>query len=535
MTVCRTLAFTVVIALLSISPGSATRRAASDDATRLFVVHVARHAKTPPVRELNFIPAAGWAPDGDTSTQNSSATTQSSRGGGGTDPDLQTVYPSSASPIVGLSFDGISWNSADLSSPNTDKNLPPDSNVAVGTTQVVEVANAEFAVFDKGNGALTPGYPVPLVSLFASLGPSDPCVAYHGGDPIVLYDQIAGRWLVNHLVFATGNICIAVSATSDATGAFYVYDFPFPHTPDYPKFGIWSDGYYFSSNSYDKSSGAFVGADACAFDRSMLTNGLATSAVCFQNSSKVFSLLPSGLDGALLPPTGSPDFFLQLGANALSLFKFHVDFATPSQSTFIGPMTIGVGKFTNAGSIPQPGTTNQLPSTSDRVMYRLSYRNFGAYESLLVNHTVQVAGSSSQTGLRWYELRNPNGAPVVYQQSTFSPDATYRWMGSLAQDKQGNMLLEYSASSSSVFPAIRFTGRFVTDPPNEMQHESVIQAGFGSQTPTPNASSGWGDYSSVSVDPVDGCTFWFVNEYLPYTGYSNWVTHIASAKFGGCS
>jgi hypothetical protein len=173
-------------------------------------------------------------------------------------------------------------------------------------------------------------------------------------------------------------------------------------------------------------------------------------------------------------------------------------------------------------------------------MYRLAYRNFGTYESLVVNHAVQIAlnGSNSQVGIRWYELRSPNGTPVVAQQSSFSPDSTtYRWMGSIAQDKQGNMLLAYSASSATVYPSIRFTGRLASDPLNQMQHENVLQVGFGSQILTPGGTGRdrWGDYSSVSVDPVDGCTFWFVNEYLPYTGYSNWITHITSAKFQGCS
>lgn len=152
---------------------------------------------------------------------------------------------------------------------------------------------------------------------------------------------------------------------------------------------------------------------------------------------------------------------------------------------------------------------------------------------------IQFNGNAPQTGIRWYEIRTPNGTPTVYQQSTFSPDtATYRWMGSIAQDKLGNMFLGFSASSTTTFPSVRFTVRRGGDPLNQMQPESLIKAGLGSQTVSSTSTSGrdrWGDYATVAVDPSDGCTLWFATEYLTATGSDKWATHLFSAKFSGCS
>ena len=230
----------------------------------------------------------------------------------------------------------------------------------------------------------------------------------------------------------------------------------------------------------------------------------------------------------------------------MNLWKFHVDFTTPSNSYFNGtgtpgisltPTNIPVASFSaacNGGAcIPQPGISQKLDSLADRLMYRLAYRNFGTYESLIVNHSVSVQLSKHATtsGIRWYELRNPGGTPAVYQQGTYSPDATYRWMGSIAHDKHGNIAVGYSASSSSVYPSIRYTGRLFTDPLNTLQTETVLKAGGGSQLRGLNR---WGDYSAMDVDPVDGCTFWYTTEYLKSSGTFNWSTWISSFKYPSC-
>src|SRR5262249_38709144 len=208
-------------------------------------------------------------------------------------------------------------------------------------------------------------------------------------------------------------------------------------------------------------------------------------------------------------PSGSPNFFLNFGSNSLNLWKFHVDFGTPANSTLTGPTNIAVAAFAaacNGGAcIPQPGTSQKLDSLADRLMYRLAYRNFGSHESLVVNHSVAVGGKGkkkSVTGVRWYELRSPNSTPTLFQQGTFAPDSTSRWMGSIAMDKVGNMALGYSASSDSLFPSVRYTGRLVTDAPGTMQSENSIQAGAGSQLRNLNR---WGDYSAMVVDSGNDC------------------------------
>jgi hypothetical protein len=260
--------------------------------------------------------------------------------------------------------------------------------------------------------------------------------------------------------------------------------------------------------------------------------GQPATQVCFQQGNSVGGLLPSDLDGSTAPPAGSPNFMVFFGSNNLNLFKFHVDFATPSNSTFTGPTVIPVAAFTplcNGGTcVPQPGTNQTLDSLGDRLMYRLAYRNFGTHESLVVNHSV-VAGSSG--GVRWYELQNPNGSVTVAQQSTFAPDSNFRWMGSIAMDQAGNMGLGYSISSSSVSPTVAFTGRLASDPANTMQAETIVVNGTGSQNGGLNR---WGDYSAMQIDPVDDCTFWYTQEYMKTTGSFNWNTRIANFKFPNC-
>ncbi|HVS73983.1 MAG TPA: hypothetical protein VHE23_01060 [Candidatus Acidoferrales bacterium] len=446
------------------------------------------------------------------------------------DPALQV----SAGPLVtttaGLNFVGVGVGLANFS----DCCAPPDTNGAVGATQFVQWVNLSFAVFDKTTGALAAGFPKAGNTIWSGFGGS--CETRNDGDPIAQYDKAAGRWVLAQPVFASPfSYCIAVSTTSDATGSYNRYQFSMPNFPDYPKLGVWSDGYYASFNMF--SGNTFVGARACAFNRTAMLAGAAATAVCFQNSSSVANLLPSDLDGATAPPAGSPNFFVRFASNSLNLFRFHVDFATPANSTFTGPVSIPVAAFSpacNGGAcIPQPGTSQKLDSLADRLMYRLAYRNFGTSESLVVNHSVFVSGNkhSQVDGIRWYEIRNPNGTPTVFQQGTFSPDSNSRWMGSIAMDKVGDIAVGYSVSSSSTFPSIRFTGRVPTDALGTLEAENTIQNGGGSQLTGLNR---WGDYSSIAIDPVDDCTFWYTTEYLMNNGTFNWSTRIASFKFPGC-
>ena len=411
---------------------------------------------------------------------------------------------------------------------------PPDTNGAAGATQYVQWVNESFAVFDKATGAVLLG-PVPGNTLWSGFGGG--CETNNDGDPIVQYDKAADRWVMTQFSVSTTPYlqCVAVSQTSDARGSWNRYAFQMPAFPDYPKLGVWPDAYYITFNMF--SGNFFTGAKVCALDRAAMLAGNAATAQCVQLSSSYASLLPSDLDGATPPPAGSPNYLLNFGTNTLRLWKFHVDWANTANTTLTGPTTITVAAFTRAcdggACIPQRGTKNKLDSLGDRLMYRLAYRNFGTHESLVVNHSVAAGSSSnSKTGIRWYELRNPGGTPTVFQQSTYAPDSNYRWMGSIAMDQDGNIAVGYSISGTNLYPGIRYTGRLATDVPlGQLQAETSIINGAGSQT---QPLTRWGDYSSISVDPVDDCTFWYTNEYLQSSGIFNWSTRIASFKFPTC-
>jgi Abnormal spindle-like microcephaly-assoc'd, ASPM-SPD-2-Hydin len=404
---------------------------------------------------------------------------------------------------------------------------PPDPNGTVGATQYVQWVNTEFAVFDKATGALVAG-PTEGNALWAGFGGN--CETDNDGDPIVQYDKMAGRWVFSQFSVTTLPYmqCVAVSTSSDATGTYNRYAFSFGNDdPDYPKLGVWPDAYYMSFNLFQDGI-TFLGADACALDRSAMLAGNTAKIICFAQPSTVASLLPSDMDGTIKPSAGEPGFFMNFGKNAIQLWKFHVDFGTPSKSTFTGPTVLSVASFAPrcfSTCVKQPGTTQMLDALGDRPMYRLAYRKFSdGTESLVFNHSIT-------TGVRWYEVRSPNGTPTVFQQGTFSPDSTTRWMGSIAMDQSGDMALGYSVSSSSVYPSIYFTGRVASDPPGTMEGEQLMVKGTGAQT---GGLDRWGDYSAMSVDPVDDCTFWYTQEYIESNGNFNWNTRIANLVFPNC-
>ena len=408
------------------------------------------------------------------------------------------------------------------------------------------MVNEVLAVYNKTTGALELG-PESVAAVWS--GFSAPCATYGGGDVVVLYDQLANRWLISEM---GGNSstnffqCIAVSQTADATGSYYRYAYSFgQELNDYPKFGIWPDAYYYSANIWQGGTGQFEGARACAFDRNAMLNGQASaSMICFQNSSSIFGLLPANLDGYTLQTAGEPDFFVDIADTShLNIFQFHVDFNNPANSTFSGPTQISVASFSevscssSGNCIPQPSTSNTLDSLSDRLMFPLAYRNFGDHESLVVNHTVAGPLGGPVSGVRWYEIRNPASAPIVYQQGTVydSTNVSY-WMGSIAMDKTGDIALGVSASGTQVNPSIYALGHASSDPLNSMSGPLVLASGNGVQ----NTTARWGDYSSMTVDPSDDCTFWYTQEFYnhtnnnpPYNGV-NWVTHVSSLKFDAC-
>ena len=444
---------------------------------------------------------------------------------------------STAAPATTSAFDGIGQGFSGPAGTFTVQYAPPDTNGAVGPNHFVQTVNVSFAVFSKTGGVLYG--PAAINTLWAGFGGL--CQADNDGDPTVIYDQLADRWVIQQFAVSGANggsvpylECIAVSTSGDPMGTYNRYAYASSRFPDYPKLGVWPDAYYLSTNDFNGNN-SFAGASTWAFDRAkMLVGDPGATAQVAHLSSLYGGLLPSSLDGQMPPPAGSPDYFVSLGTStSLFLWKFHVDFANIANSSVTGPTSIPVAGFTelcNGGTcIPQAGTTQRLDSLADRLMYRLAYRNFGDHQSLLVTHS--VAPSTGGGGIRWYEIRNPGGTPTVYQQSTYAPDTRYRWMASAAMDNVGNIGVGYSLSGATMNPAIAYTGRAVSDPLNTLQGETLLIQGTGSQLPT---LSRWGDYSSMFVDPSDDCTFWYTTEYLTANGTWNWHTRIGTFKFANC-
>lgn len=439
---------------------------------------------------------------------------------------------------------------------------PPDSVGEVGPNHYVVMSNLRFAVYPKTGGAALFG-PVANNTLWTGFGGA--CEAQNAGDPVVLHDQLADRWILMQFTASGAEffLCTAVSQTPDPTGSYFRYAFSTgPNFPDYPKFGIWPDAVYFSTREFAGGPGGpFFGIGAYAVDRAQIIAGNPTPTIIsfvVPPGGTPFNtgdgLLPADLDGTVLPPAGSPNYWVgsmdfggPYGApqDALTFWRFTANFANPPASSFALTNTLPIAPYdtlfpcvTQRDCIPQPGVPNtqflDILAYRQRPMHRLAYRNFGSHEALVTNQSVEAgAGPGGPVaGIRWWEIRNPATTPVVFQEGTFAPgltDGIHRWMGSIAQDRAGNMALGYSVSSTSVFPGIRYTGRLVSDAPGVMgQGEGVFVNGVGVQTTT---NSRWGDYTSMNVDPSDDCTFYFIGEYYPATSLAGWMLRVGAFRF----
>jgi len=448
-------------------------------------------------------------------------------------------------PLPLTSFEGVG---------NLNNRVPPDTVGAVGPHHVVEWVNLSYAVYDR-QGSLLYG-PVPGNTLWSGFGGR--CETSNAGDPMVLYDHLADRWLLSQLAFAWPHDfhqCIAVSATPDPTGPWHRYDFFFDADilNDYPKFAVWPDAYYLAVNQFEGASLAFRGQGALAFERDVMLAGGPARMVYFNLfgvNANYGGMLPSNLEGPIPPPPGSPNFFVEVDDDAwwpakdqLSLWRFAVSWANPALSTFgVGGDPDAVLDLTAAGlpfdadlcgyvrgCLLQPGGS-RLDALSDRLMWRLQYRNFGTHETLVVNHTVDVDGSD-RAGVRWYEIRDPAGAPFVESGGTYAPDADSRWMASAALDGAGDLAIAYNVSSGTTFPSIRYAGRRPGDPPGLLSlAEATLVEGTGYQT----SASRWGDYSTLVVDPTDDCTFWHFGEYHAAVSDWQWQTRFGSFRFDQC-
>jgi PKD domain len=455
------------------------------------------------------------------------------------DPLRQALTgPALAAPSMLTSWDGVS--NSDNPFPG---GVPPDPEGDVGVNDYVQWVNLEFEIWSK-SGSVLYG-PAAGSTLWSGFGGA--CESYNLGDPQVVFDRIADRWVFMQFAGAGPYyLCFAVSRTSDPTGSYDRYAFDVNtstgYFPDYPKLGVWPDGYYVSANNLNGKTP--VGAAVFAFDRSKMLDGdPSASFIEYQQPFQYQYLLPASFTGSTLPPDGEPEYFGAIDTvcrgiicnttdSTLQLWRFHADFATPSNSSFSGPTDLSVASYNyglceNSGCIPQPGTSETLDAQSMHLMQRLGYRNFGSYESLVATHTVNVG--SGVAGIRWYEIQvsPPNGTPSVVEDSTYAPgDGIDRWMGSVAMDGAGDIALGYSMSNgSSEYPSVGYTGSASGSGTMGLGETTMI-AGGGSQT----GSIRWGDYSAMSIDPSDDETFWYTQEYYSATSTTGWRTRIGSFR-----
>ncbi len=430
---------------------------------------------------------------------------------------------------------------------------PPDTVGAVGANYYIQAINGSpnttYTIYNKATGALAAG-PISFGSLFSN--PGNLCATSGGGDPILLYDEQASRWLISEFTspFSGNYFCVYISKTSDPiSGGWWSYRFEAQQFPDYPKYGVWPDAYFIGTN---ESAGPRV----YAMDRTAMLAGAAAT-MQFKNLSPSLAAFgfqmatPATQDGATPPPTGSPGIFIRhrddeahnVGSNDpsedyLDIFELEVDFANSSNTTLTGPVSLAIAEFdselcgfSSFSCIDQPsGSAPGLDPLREVVMWRLQYRNTGSFEKLVGNHTTDVNGAD-RAGVRWWELRRSGGgAWALEQEGTYAPngDSDSRWMGSVSSDASGNIAVGYSVGSSSLSAGIRYSGRLSGDPAGTLtQAETTVQSGTGSQN-----FDRWGDYSAMTVDPSDGCTFWYTNEYA--LGNGTWSTRVASFKFDTC-
>jgi hypothetical protein len=516
--------------------------------------------KSPPLRSMPMI-----APEGPQAFSSPAKTDRSLIGPVANnshqrDGALQNVASPNAMPSPLFTFEG----------PRNEDNFnifgirvnPPDPNGDVGQHNYIATVNLTFAIYTK-TGTLQYG-PADIGSLWQ--GFSVPDCARHAGDEVVVYDEISNRWILTQFTTVGPEYwnCVAVSTTEDPLGSYYRYAFSTgAYFPDYPKYGIMSDGLYITTREFGPTVEYQIGV--YAINRHQLVEGdpnpTVVSFYLVDGVDPLYLLgdgiLPADQDGKRMPPPHSPEYFAGTmdddygyGApyDALNWFEADVDFAHPASSTFGLTASLPTAEFDSdfpcapdaRDCLPQPGITDpaqylDILSYRQRPTFRLQYRNFKSHESLVTNQSVEARPGVA--GVRWYEVRSPKN-PVIYQQGTYAPtDGVHRWMGSVAQDKNGNLAAGYSVVNGiDVKPGIRYSGRLASDPLGELsQSEAVLKNGAGVQTTT---NSRWGDYTSMSVDPRDDCTFYYMNEYYERDGTPAdtrpWQTRIGAFKFPGC-
>jgi hypothetical protein len=482
--------------------------------------------------------------------------------GHGVDAARQSSFASISALTPSANFDGLSNN--DNFALYGGRVNPPDPVGAIGPNHYVEAINLAVAVYNKSGTKLLG--PIALGSLWD--GFAVPQCSGNAGDPIVLYDQFVDRWIITQFTppSDTDNWnCVAISQSGDPTGAYYRYAFyTGTNFPDYPKFGVWTDSYVATTREFGPT--VEYGIGVYAFEKNKMINGQPARAVGFYldgNNPAILplvgdGLLPAYVDGkqkplnaASIPLVGTQDDGGGYGAtfDAVNIFELSVKWRSTPVASLALATQLPVASFdsvfpcapTSRDCLPQPGIVDpnqflDVLSYRQRALHRLAYRNMKTYDAMVTGQAVEAMPGVA--GMRWYEIRRSGGSYSLFQQGTYAPnDGVHRWMGSVAMDKSGNIAMGYSVvNGTNVFPGIRYTGRLSRDAAGQMtQGEGTIIDGTGVQTST---NSRWGDYSSLNLDPVDDCTFWYVNEYYTAAGQASsaagWQTRIASFALPGC-
>jgi hypothetical protein len=492
--------------------------------------HRPDHGEDPGLRPVSF---------GDDAVQRGGAVAPAPSPGGG----------SGAGSFFGLSYaqNGDGW--------------PPDTNGDVGPTYYLQTVNTSLGIFRKSDGALMASFTFDQLMTQGNFG--NLCDTDNFGDPVVAWDSAADRWIVTDFAFVLngqGNPvapyyqCFAVSKTGDPlTGGWYFYSLQTTDAfPDYPKLGVWPDGLYLTANLFGKQN--FKNVRVWALNKTQMYAGAAASSVMFNlpgsiQGVSVFTGIPSTYHVVTgTPPSGRPNLISVIWSAKLArVWKFHVDWTNTANSTLTGPSNVTLASWGVAPTSVPAKNGNALDTLYERLMVQSQYTNRSNVESLWLTHTVANPLNSSLASPRWYQINVTNAtiSATPVQQSTFAPDSTVaRWMPSLAVDKDGNMALGYSASSSTLFPAIRYAGRLAaSDPLNTLgQTETSLVEGTASQCcqfSDGSTNNRWGDYSAMTIDP-DGCTFWYTSEYYQSLqptrlAEDNWQTRIGSFKFSSCT
>jgi hypothetical protein len=407
---------------------------------------------------------------------------------------------------------------------------PPDTTGDVGPNHYIQMVNAtKVAIYDKHGVLLRAAFN--LSALFASGACSQP----DAGDPQVLYDPLADRWLLSQFTGGDSNgLCFAISQTADPLGSWYLYSFSTPDFPDYFKVGVWPSGYYVSTNEDTYT--------AYSLDRTKMLAGLPANAVRVPGQTNM--LMPADVDGSSAPSESGGLFYTfkskefpshGVVTDRLEVFRMTPDFDTPANTTFttiatipIAPFTFTVCGFFELGCIPQKGTDQKVDAVSEWPMQRFAYRRLGDRETLVGNFTVGGGTAVPGAAIRWFELADTGSGWTLRQEGTQDlGDGLNRFMGSIAMDADGNIALGYSASSASEYPSIRYATRSASDPLGTMPSEQIMRSGGGSQT----RADRWGDYSAMSVDPATDRVFWYTNEYYATSSARTWATAIGTFGF----